>query len=130
MQCKLPILRPCRACRSLSVLAPALANLTKLQYLDLSTNELGGNLSSACGLASSGLLAELDLDNNSISGGIPACLIDAPALVELRLQGNALHGTLPAIPAASPLVTLVLGGQVSHAFKHTEMNLRSCHQRM
>lgn len=97
---------------SISAIAASLANLTALQYLGLSNNKLVGNFNSTCGLAKSGLLAQLTLAGNNANGGVPSCILNAPALVDLRIGANNLSGTLPAIAASSPLVTLLLNGQV------------------
>ena len=77
-----------RVAAALSGAAPALAALS------LAATRLGGDLGSACGLASSPALLSLDLSGASgITGPLPACLASAPAKLDtLRLGGLSLGG--------------------------------------
>eukprot|EP00897_Mesotaenium_endlicherianum_P004435 jgi/Mesen1/4019/ME000211S03201 len=61
--------------------------------LSVGNKTLGGTLAPAiCSLT---LLTSIDLSLNKLSGGIPNCLGDLPALTELQLSGNNFSGPLP-----------------------------------
>ncbi len=69
-------------------------NLTKLQSLNLSTNQLTGALPN---LTTASMLTELVLDTNQFSGAIPAM---PERLSKLSLSANQLTGTLPTFPTS------------------------------
>ncbi len=86
-------------CR-LQNISEALSTAPALQFLDLSSNSLTGNLSLGCGLAKSGYMEQIDLSTNNLSGSIPSCITGLKNLVELRLDNNSLSGTVPASATA------------------------------
>ena len=71
-----------------------LANLTRLQVLDLSRNRLSGEIPPALG--NFGSLWMLNLSQNQLSGEIPASLGNLSGLETLFLQENELRGGIPA----------------------------------
>ena len=71
-----------------------LANLTKLEYLWLRNNQLGGEIPAE--LAHLQDLTQLDLARNQITGAIPAELGALKSLRELSLFRNQLTGSIPA----------------------------------
>ncbi|XP_078162093.1 receptor kinase-like protein Xa21 [Carex rostrata] len=72
----------------------ALTNCTLLQVLDLGDNQLQGVLPSSITNISTSLL-QLSLDNNPISGSIPAEIHKLNNLNKLELNGMFLSGTIP-----------------------------------
>lgn len=70
------------------------AGLNQMEVMDLSHNNLTGNLPPGFGL---GLkkLKSLDLSRNMLSGSFPGNVCDGEALVELRLSENLLTGPVP-----------------------------------
>ncbi|CAL8465974.1 g5510 [Coccomyxa elongata] len=90
---------------NITQVAKTLATLPKLQYVDLGFDGLEGSLDSACGLAKTKKLASLNLMNNALTGSIPACFGQLPALTELHLDYNQLTGAIPAFDVPnSPMV--------------------------
>uniref|UniRef100_A0A5B6YKQ3 non-specific serine/threonine protein kinase n=1 Tax=Davidia involucrata TaxID=16924 RepID=A0A5B6YKQ3_DAVIN len=104
-----------------------MGNLTKLQYLDLSTNKLTGNIPKELGdcesllslnLSDNGLSGDipselgslvglqylLDLSSNSLSGSIPSNLGKLTSLENLNLSHNNLSGRIPS--AFSSMISL------------------------
>ncbi|XP_058075967.1 receptor-like protein EIX2 [Magnolia sinica] len=87
----------------------ALGGLSSLLYLSLRGNELNGNIPAALGGLSS--LEELDLSGNQLNGNIPAALGGLSSLEELDLSGNQLNGNIPAaLGGLSSLEELDLSG--------------------
>ncbi|OMO76596.1 hypothetical protein COLO4_25517 [Corchorus olitorius] len=77
----------------------------KLQTLDVSSNQLHGEIpTSFCNMSS---LQSLDLSVNNLGGIIPSCLATSPPFRELRLQLNNFHGQIPAFESGA-LRTLAL----------------------
>ncbi len=98
---------------SITQVAKTLATLPKLQYVDLGFDGLEGPLDSACGLAKTKKLASLNLMNNALTGSIPACFGQLPALTELHLDYNQLTGAIPAFDVpSSPMVYFSAAYQV------------------
>jgi hypothetical protein len=87
-----------------------------MQVLDLSTNQLTGQIPAALGGLTT--LRTLGLNNNLLSGGIPGQLADLANLQLLLLANNSLTGPIPAsLGELSNLTHLVLtrnqlGGQI------------------
>jgi len=67
--------------------------LTKLKYLDLSANSFTGSIPAQIGSIST--LEKLNLSNNQLEGSIPDKIIDLDKLEILRLNNNNLKGTIP-----------------------------------
>ncbi|BAU03063.1 hypothetical protein LR48_Vigan01g045100 [Vigna angularis] len=67
--------------------------LDNLQVLILSSNQLKGEIPSSIGDLIS--LKNLSLDSNSFSGSVPDSLSAIPGLVHLDLSSNQLNGTIP-----------------------------------
>ncbi|XP_058076454.1 receptor-like protein EIX1 [Magnolia sinica] len=74
--------------------AARLGGLSSLEELDLSGNQLNGNIPAALGGLSS--LLYLSLRGNQLNGNIPASLGGLSSLEELILSGNQLNGNIPA----------------------------------
>lgn len=94
-----------------------IGKLSKLQHLDISSNNITGLSSDFWGLGSSlrslnlshnkisgplqsnignfGLLEALSLSNNSFEGSIPSGLLNCKALVSIDFSSNRLNGTVP-----------------------------------
>ncbi|MCC5943404.1 MAG: gliding motility-associated C-terminal domain-containing protein [Bernardetiaceae bacterium] len=71
----------------------ALDSLSELQSLDLSGNDLEGNLPPQIG--NSPRLKFLDLSNNQLSGAIPPGIADADSLRHLNLSNNQFNDGIP-----------------------------------
>jgi len=72
------------------------SNLTRLNSLNLSGNNLNGSiLSSHLTLLTLPYLAFLDLSDNELSGGIPSVFNLSNKFQELNLRGNKIRGELP-----------------------------------
>ncbi|CAE7900934.1 XIAO [Symbiodinium microadriaticum] len=91
-----------------------LRSVDHLERLDLSHNLLMGSISAFvsafCALQSvfaGGMLKELRLNHNRLSGEIPSCLLQLRDLEFLTLNDNKLYGALPDI-TASQLTVLAL----------------------
>ncbi|KAH0726830.1 hypothetical protein KY284_002695 [Solanum tuberosum] len=101
---------------------------SQLQFLDLSDNEIGGNLPRVKQLMRLDLsdnhlsgkipdwwadlqqLHVIDLSGNNLSGGIPPSLCSPPSLFWLRLSRNNLFGELPkSLSNCKSLLTLDIG---------------------
>ena len=80
-----------------------LGNLTKLQELNLSINQLTGTIPVTLGGLAK--LRKLNLDNNQLGGQIPLQLTALAELEDLDLSDNALTGMIP--PELSKLTQLV-----------------------
>ncbi|KAF7851901.1 hypothetical protein BT93_L2040 [Corymbia citriodora subsp. variegata] len=65
---------------------------TKLRVIDLSYNNLTGNIPEDFGKLN---LSSLNLHFNQLSGGIPEAIGRLPALSDVRLSNNNLSGTIP-----------------------------------
>eukprot|EP00253_Pinus_taeda_P026457 PITA_26457 len=83
----------------------ALSNCTNLQVLDLSNNDLKGDLPGSIGRLSQNLLY-LYLSGNRFTGKIPQEMSNLTGLILLRLENNFLSGSLPS--ALGGLSTLQL----------------------
>ncbi|KAF6256526.1 hypothetical protein COO60DRAFT_1252895, partial [Scenedesmus sp. NREL 46B-D3] len=70
-----------------------LANLTRLQALWMSGNELAGSLPASWGRIRS--LQEVKLDMNALTGSLPVDWRDLRKLKKLLLNGNRLSGSAP-----------------------------------
>ncbi|CAN1189422.1 Receptor-like protein 9DC3 [Linum perenne] len=66
---------------------------TGLVYLDLSSNEIKGNISPS--LCDKKFLEVIDLSTNHLNGYIPSCLVSLKPLRVLSLGNNKLSGMLP-----------------------------------
>ncbi|CAN1267800.1 Receptor-like protein 12 [Linum perenne] len=66
---------------------------TGLVYLDLSSNEIKGNISPS--LCDKKFLEVIDLSTNHLNGSIPSCLVSLKSLRVLSLKNNELSGMLP-----------------------------------
>eukprot|EP00253_Pinus_taeda_P024359 PITA_24359 len=83
----------------------ALSNCTNLQALDLSNNDLNGDLPGSIGRLSQNLVY-LYLSGNRFTGKIPHEMSNLTGLILLRLENNFLSGSLPS--ALGGLSTLQL----------------------
>ena len=98
---------------SITTIAQTLSQLPALKYVDLGYGELDGALDTACGLAATKKLQQLNLMNNALTGNIPACITELPQMVEMHLDYNQLTGAIPAFPSSnSPLVYFTASYQV------------------
>ncbi|XP_057441093.1 receptor-like protein 9DC3 [Lotus japonicus] len=79
---------------SLNFLSYSQNLLTSLRYLDLSFNQLEGDISTS--ICNASILEVLKLSHNKFTGSIPQCLGQLPYLEVLDLKMNKLHGTLPS----------------------------------
>ncbi|KAL9233766.1 hypothetical protein vseg_008721 [Gypsophila vaccaria] len=86
------------------ILPSQLGRLTKLTYLDLSTNEFEGGLPmSISGLST---LKYLDLSHNRLNGSILRDFGELTEMEYLDMSSNSLHGTVTGIGNLSKLVYL------------------------
>ncbi|ONK80868.1 uncharacterized protein A4U43_C01F22650 [Asparagus officinalis] len=77
------------------VMPKSVANLsTNLQWLALGGNKISGRIPEEIGNLAS--LTVLGMDENFLSGGIPASIGQIQSLQELYLSGNKLSGTIPS----------------------------------
>ena len=98
---------------SITTIAQTLAQLPALKFVDLGYDQLEGPLDTACGLAATKKLQQLNLMNNALTGNIPACITQLPQMVEMHLDYNMLTGAIPAFPSSnSPLVYFTAAYQV------------------
>ncbi|MDW7695377.1 gliding motility-associated C-terminal domain-containing protein [Flammeovirgaceae bacterium SG7u.111] len=79
---------------NLSDTIPNMGNLTNLQRLNLSENELSGPIPATLGSLAN--LREMNLSSNDLSGEIPASLGSLSALEVLNLSRNNLSGEIPS----------------------------------
>ncbi|GAY64373.1 hypothetical protein CUMW_233010 [Citrus unshiu] len=83
----------------------SLGNLSKLIYLDLSSNQLSDTAS----IGNLGSLKELDLSTNELSGRLPSSIGNLSSLEKLDLSLNVFSGDMPAVIGnLSSLKALVL----------------------
>jgi hypothetical protein len=102
----------CLSTCSITDVSLGMATMTELEFVDLSGMMMVGPLDTACGLASTDRLRQLNLAQNALSGEIPACLLGMSSLAELHLDQNLLQGPVPAIPSSTPLVYFTAAEQV------------------
>ncbi|MCO5578110.1 hypothetical protein L7F22_031948 [Adiantum nelumboides] len=76
---------------NLQGILPDFSHLSKLQYLDLSLNELKGQIPSKVPAG----LTTMDLSSNLINGSIPDVLGNLSKLQLLSLKGNKFSGPIP-----------------------------------
>ncbi len=81
----------------------AIGNLTFLEYLDLSDNDIKGTLPPELGLLRG--LIQLRLSFNSFTGSVPKELANLEYLKLMHLHGNRLHGQFPALTLDNMLET-------------------------
>ncbi|KAI6699710.1 hypothetical protein NL676_014034 [Syzygium grande] len=74
----------------------SLSNLTSLEILDLSSNDLYGMIPSGLCQDPMNSLKELHLQNNQFVGSIPPALSNCSQLVSLDLSFNYLKGRIPS----------------------------------
>ncbi|GLT63959.1 hypothetical protein SLA2020_364820 [Shorea laevis] len=85
------------------------SKLVKLETLDLSANNFSGNIPSSLCEAPDYSLKELFLQNNQLTGSIPASLSNCSQLVSLDLSFNYLTGTIPSsLGSLSKLQDLII----------------------
>ncbi|KAF5745184.1 protein BRASSINOSTEROID INSENSITIVE 1-like [Tripterygium wilfordii] len=77
-------------------LPDSLPKLSKLESLDLSSNNFSGSVPSGICQDPGNSLQELYLQNNLLTGSIPASLSNCSQLVSLHLSFNSLTGTIPS----------------------------------
>ncbi|CDY43965.1 BnaA02g24430D [Brassica napus] len=77
------------------VLSPAIANLTYLQVLDLTSNNFTGQIPAEIGKLTELNKIVLGLYNNLLKGEIPAEIGNCTSLIQLELYGNQLTGRIP-----------------------------------
>ncbi|BAS84846.1 Os03g0436600 [Oryza sativa Japonica Group] len=116
---------------ALNISAPvpaAIANLTKLQILNLAYNQLYGPFPSFLGPRALPDLTFLRLDGNRLSGAIPP----TATVFNLLLEGNLLTGTLPSTFGAAAFGEVgVAGNQLSCSHSkhvsHVLARILCCH---
>ncbi|XP_059275453.1 receptor-like protein 15 isoform X2 [Lycium ferocissimum] len=74
---------------------PSLGAMTSLKSLSFSGNELNGSFPEE-GLCNLKNLQELDISRNSFKGSIPPCISNLTSLRLLKLSENNLSGTIPS----------------------------------
>ncbi|KAK9116804.1 hypothetical protein Sjap_015751 [Stephania japonica] len=67
--------------------------MTKLEYLDLSSNQLVGSLPQSIGQLKS--LVSIHLSTNKLTGPIPTTIGDMSSLSSLSLRENQINGSIP-----------------------------------
>ncbi|OAY84876.1 Brassinosteroid LRR receptor kinase [Ananas comosus] len=89
---------------------PAIANCSSLQYLDLSSNDLAGEVAAGV-LGGCRSLAVLNLSDNHFAGKLPPDLSSCYSLTALILSNNNFSGEFPVqtLTSMSNLKTLDLG---------------------
>lgn len=81
----------------------AIGNLTFLEHLDLSDNDIKGTLPPELGQLRG--LIQLRLSFNSFTGSVPKELANLEYLKLMHLHGNRLHGQFPALTLDNVLET-------------------------
>lgn len=76
------------------MISPEVGNLTSLKFLDLSLNQLSGQLLKTMSKLSK-RLSVMHLKKNRFHGAIPKILRKGCKLLHLHLSGNQSNGTLP-----------------------------------
>ena len=72
------------------------SDLTSLEWLDLATNKLDGTITQSLCLLGDSLTDFLKLNHNKLTGRIPDCFgTSFPNLATMQLQDNSLTGGLP-----------------------------------
>lgn len=99
-----------------------------LQFVDFTSNAVIGQLNQSCGFAQSGMMQQISLGSNLLTGSVPACLLGLKQLWEFHVDYNALTGTIPAIPNAktSRLVRFTGANQVWLFFLYFSFLLLLC----
>ncbi|XP_044473258.1 receptor-like protein EIX2 [Mangifera indica] len=100
---------------------------TSLFGLDLSNNDVTGPMFNLLcyGVNDSKLLGILKLENNSLSGELPDCLMNLPKLIVLNLNNNNFTGKLPhSIGTLSSLESLHLHN--NNFFGIIPLSLKGC----
>ena len=93
----------------MAIVADELTSLTALTTLDLSDNQLTGEVPAVFDILA--FLTSLDLSDNELTGPIPQGLGTLTGLTTLDLSGNALYGEIPHdLGFLSNLTKLRLGG--------------------
>ncbi|CAB9520829.1 LRR receptor-like serine threonine-protein kinase At4g08850-like [Seminavis robusta] len=78
-----------------SLPSKSMASWTKMRFLHLHNNQLGGSIPDTIGGMT--LLEELSLQGNDLVGAIPASISSLSGLEMLRLGDNALTGSIPEV---------------------------------
>ncbi|KAK4392346.1 putative inactive leucine-rich repeat receptor-like protein kinase IMK2 [Sesamum angolense] len=71
----------------------SLSKLTMLEELNLSQNQIKGDIPE--GLGSLSRLKSIDISNNAINGSVPESLFKLSSLVTINLENNYLDGQIP-----------------------------------
>ncbi|KAG6595101.1 hypothetical protein SDJN03_11654, partial [Cucurbita argyrosperma subsp. sororia] len=106
------------------VLSDSLSQLTTLNSLDLSSNNFSGSIPVGLCKDPKNSLKELFLQNNWLTGRIPASISNCSQLVSLDLSFNFLSGTIPSsLGSLSKLKNLImwlnqLEGEIPSDFKN------------
>ncbi|XP_026429253.1 LRR receptor-like serine/threonine-protein kinase FLS2 [Papaver somniferum] len=77
----------------------SISSLKKLHFLDLSHNNFQGPIPSS--ICKKFLLRQLFLDSNNITGVLPSCITMLKNLVDIRISNNAIRGTVSLISLIS-----------------------------
>jgi Leucine-rich repeat (LRR) protein len=86
----------------IGVLPKSIAQLSRLKYVYLGTNQISGTIPSYTGLP---LLQHFLVNNNLLTGSIPAELGNLTGLTILKLDNNSLTGSIPTTLGSLPLLT-------------------------
>ncbi len=115
------------------------ANALALQNLDLSGNNLTGEIPSCLGVISPvnnggtpaptryANLAVVNLSNNRFSGTIPASLLALRNIRQVNLQNNSLTGALPTLARTTQLAQNVSANNVSTSKTSTDKTSTEAH---
>lgn len=85
----------------------SLVNLTKLEYIDLSLNQLVGDLGIFGHMKN---LRCVHLNDNSLDGNVPDAFKDLVALEEIDISNNDLHGNVDIFQDMPSLTSLRASG--------------------